>query len=54
MDRIRSVVRGGCYWFVADDARAAFRILWSPGIESVGQGFRVLLPAGLPRVDSRS
>jgi hypothetical protein len=50
------VLRGGSYWLDADDARAACRFIWGPGIEDGDQGFRVVLPAvpELSTVDLRS
>ena len=50
------VMRGGCAWYVADWARAAYRFNWDPGFGNVVQGFRVVLPAGpeLSAVDPES
>jgi formylglycine-generating enzyme required for sulfatase activity len=42
------VIRGGSYWNASGMARAAFRHFSSSEIESVNQGFRVVLPR--PRV----
>jgi len=40
----RRVMRGGCFRFGADRARAACRDLWVPGVVVRDQGFRVVLP----------
>jgi formylglycine-generating enzyme required for sulfatase activity len=40
------VLRGGSFWYVAVDARAAFRDHRNPRIVNELQGFRVVLPSG--------
>jgi formylglycine-generating enzyme required for sulfatase activity/GTPase SAR1 family protein len=42
----RRVTRGGSVWHDGDEARAAYRFFEGPDFGNVGQGFRVLLPAG--------
>ncbi len=37
-------VRGGCFWYPARRARAAYRYVRSPEVGDQDQGFRVLLP----------